>query len=92
MPGSQLYRAAQAQAAALQGELARAHAQAADLQRAHAAAAAREGALQLQARRPARRPCIRPLRRALPGLCRRRSAGRQPPLCSLPHPEPARSA
>jgi len=53
VPGSQLYRVAQAQAAALQGELARAHAQAADLQRAHAAAAAREGALQLQARRAA---------------------------------------
>ena len=51
MAGSQLYAAAQAQAAALQGELGRAHAQVADLQRARELAYARENALQLQARR-----------------------------------------
>lgn len=49
--GSRLYAAALAQVAALQGELARAHAQVADLQRARELAFARENALQLQARR-----------------------------------------
>ena len=48
MPASRLYAAAQAQAAGLQGELARAHAQVAELLRAREAAYAREGALQLQ--------------------------------------------
>lgn len=48
VPGSRLYAAAQAQAAGLQGELARASAQVADLLRAREAAFARESALQLQ--------------------------------------------